>query len=398
MHSSCPGFAFCGIGRLAFLVGLSLCGGRLPVFAGDGGIMISGNETKVELTSGAARRVEPVGPDSISILDFRSFPPAVTHVMDVPNTVIGPPSNIAITPNGRLALIANSIRLDPSSATNWLPESFVHLVDLESRPPRVTGRVATGAQPSGMSITRDGRLALVANRAAGTISVLGLNGKEAVPLQELKVCEPAESISDVAISPDGRRVLASVQKGGYLAVLDLTGDRLTLTSRRLSVYGQPYRLVITPDGALALAAGTGYGNGVDQDAMSVVDLEARPMRTVDHVELGAVPESIEVSPDGRLVAAVLMEGSNLASGHPEHTEAGRLLILERRGRTYRRVSAHPVGRIPEGVAFTSDGKHLVVQCHADRALWLFSVRGTRVRDTGQRITVPGFPSSLRASP
>ncbi len=361
-------------------------------------IVISGNETKIVLTSGAAQRVDPAGPDSISILDFASFPPAVTHVMDVPNTVIGPPSNIAITPDGTLALIANSLRMDPASSTNWFPESFIHLVDLERQPARVIGRVAAGAQPSGMSITPDGRVALVANRAAGTISVIGLRGKQAEPLHEVKVCEPAESISDVAVSPDGRQVLASVQKGGYLAVLELADGRLTLTGRKLSVYGQPYRVVITPDGSLGLVAGAGYGNGVDRDALTVVDLDAKPMRTVDHVALGAIPESIEVSPDGRLVAAVLMAGSNLAADHPEHTKAGQLVILERRGRTYRQISEHAVGRIPEGVAFTSDGKHLVVQCHPDRELWLFSVRGTRVRDTGHRVTVPGFPSSLRASP
>ncbi len=49
------------------------------------------------------------------------------------------------------------------------------------------------------------------------------------------------------------------------------------------------------------------------------------------------------------------------------------------------------------IDLTSDGKYLVVQCHADRELWVFSVSRGRVKDTGQRIKVPGMPSSLRAS-
>ncbi len=394
MNNLWRGSSWRGVG--GWLLGVFLL---VAAFSGAAGpVVISGNETKLDLTSGAAQRVTPEGPDSFTVLDFASFPPAVTHVLDVPNTVIGPPSNIAITPDGSLALMANSLRMDPSSATNWFPESAIHVVDLESRPPRVLGQVTAGLQPSGISITRDGRWALVANRAAGTISVLGIRGKQVTPLHEVKVCEPVDSVSDVAVSPDGRRVLASVQKGGYLAVLDLDGDRLTLTSRKLSVYGQPYRVVITPDGALGLTAGAGAGNGTDRDALSVVDLESTPLRTVDYVSLGAIPESFEVSPDGKLVAAVLMDGSNLAANHPDHTEAGRLVILGRRGKTYRKISEHAIGRIPEGVAFTSDGRHLVVQCHPDRELWLFSVRGTRVRDTGHRVAVPGFPSSLRASP
>jgi hypothetical protein len=58
----------------------------------------------------------------------------------------------------------------------------------------------------------------------------------------------------------------------------------------------------------------------------------------------------------------------------------------------------PVGRIPEGVAFTSDGKYLVVQCHPDREMRIFQVAGGIATDTGKRIKVPGMPSSLRAAP
>jgi DNA-binding beta-propeller fold protein YncE len=166
----------------------------------------------------------------------------------------------------------------------------------------------------------------------------------------------------------------------------------------VSVYGQPYRCVITPDGELALTAGQGFGNGLDRDALSVIDLRSDPIRTIDYVAVGAVPESIEISPDGRWVAAVTMEGSNLAADDPLRGEQGAVVLLERRGRTFERVQELPVGRIPEGVAFTPDGKHLVVQCHPDRELWLFEMRDGRLRDTGERIAVPGMPSSLRAGP
>ena len=93
-----------------------------------------------------------------------------------------------------------------------------------------------------------------------------------------------------------------------------------------------------------------------------------------------------------------MNGSNLGPADPNHSRNGGLVLLARHGRTFRVVDEHSVGRIPEGVAFTSDGKYLVVQCHPDRELWIFSVKGGRLKDSGQRIKVPGMPSSLRASP
>ncbi len=360
-------------------------------------IIISGNENKVDLTSGTPKVIPPLGPDSISILNFSTFPPSVQHVSDIPNSVIGPPSNIAITPDRRIALISNSLKADPQDATNWVPESFVHVLDLTANPPKVIGQARTGRQPSGLSIAPNGKMALVANRADGTVSVLSIRDKELRATQAVKVCEPAESVSDVAISPDGRLALSSAQKGGFLSVLKIDGDTVTVTGQKLSAYGQPYRVVITPDGALALTAGQGYGNGIDRDAISVIDLTATPMRTLEYIPVGAVPESIEISPDGRLLAAVVMNGSNLGPSNPNRSTHGALVLLARSGKTFRIVEEHPVGRIPEGVAFTADGKYLVVQCHPDKELWIFAVNRGRLKDTAQRIKVPGMPSSLRAS-
>lgn len=368
-----------------------------PARAANPRWVISGNENKIELTSGAAKWVPNAGPDSLTFLDFASFPPHVQHLTNISNSVIGPPSNIAITPDGTLALVADSIRPDPSDATKWLPASRVHVLDLHSSPPKRIGEVPTGPQPSGISITRDGKVALVANRADSSISVLSIQGSTVQWVQTVPVCDPTNSVSDVAIAPNGL-VLASAQKGGHLRVLQLNGTTLTPTPQRVSVYGQPYRTIITPDGELGLTAGQGLGNGLDADALSIIDLESKPIRAVGYVPLGAVPESFELSPDGRLLAAVLMNGSNLPSNDPLYSTNGSVVLLERRGKTFIQIDSKPVGRIPEGVAFSPDGKHLVVQCHPDRTLWVFGIRGSRLKENPLRIQVPGMPSSLRAGP
>jgi len=361
-------------------------------------LMLSGNENKVDLNTGAIRVIPATAPDSVSILDFSTFPPQVQTVDNVPNTVIGPPSNIAITPDGALALIADSIKIDPANATLWVPNSVVRVLDLEARPPRVIAQVEAGKQPSGMSITHDGKFALVANRAEGSVTLLRISGKEVSAVETVKVCLPEESASDVAISPDDKLALVSAQKGGYLAVLRLANGHIELTGQKISAYGQPYRCVITPDGELGLTAGSGYGNGVDSDAITVVDLRAKPIQATQHVTIGSTPESIELSPDGKLLVATVMNGSNLAPTNSLHTLQGGLEILARRGNTFEKIKSIPVGAIPEGVAFTADGRYLVVQCHPARELWIFHVKGERVTDTGQRIKMPGMPSSLRASP
>ncbi|MFM1942189.1 MAG: hypothetical protein RI897_1171 [Verrucomicrobiota bacterium] len=359
--------------------------------------MISGNENKLDLTSGAAKVVPNAEPDSITLLDFAKFPPAVSHLPNIPNTVIGPPSNIAIHPSGQLALIANSVEVDPQDPAKTTPTTQIHILDLSLPQPAILGEVHAGKQPSGISFTPDGKFALVANRADGTISVVEVSGKQVRVKSTVQVCAQELSISDVAIHPNGKLALASIQKGGYLQTLSINSGVVRTNNQQISVYGNPYRCVITPDGAFGLTAGQGAGNGLDSDALTVVDLQGPNPRTVDYVPLAAVPESIEISPDGQLVAAVLMNGSNLPANHPNYNPHGLVALVERQANSFRRVQLVPVGRIPEGVAFSPDGKYLVVQCHPDRKLWVLNVKQNRLEDAGVRIDVPGMPSSLRAA-
>jgi len=361
-------------------------------------IMLSGNENKIDLTQGGQRViVHPIGPDSLTLLDFSSIPPIAINVDDVPNTVIGPPSNIAISPDGKLALVANSIRIEPAGSDKYVPESYAHIVDLSTTPPKVIGRVKTGLQPSGASFTPDGKLALIANRADGTVSVLSINGKQVSPVQSVRISDAAGEVSDVAITPDGRSAIASVRELGYLAVLEIRDGRVKLLPRKITAFGQPYRVVVTPDGKLAVTAGHGFGNGLDEDCVSIVDLTKPSYETTDYVKIGPAPESFEISPDGSMLAAVLMSGSNTPPTDPTHSNSGLLTILRRKGMTFVPSQRLPTGPIPEGVAFTGDGKHLVVQSHPTRKLWIYDVLGDQVKDSAVRVDLPGMPSSLRAS-
>ena len=360
-------------------------------------LVLSGNENKIDRSTGEQRVLLDAPSDTITLIDLSQFPPRVRHLEGIRNSVIGPPSNIAITPDGSLALIASSLRIDSTHPERLRPDNVVHVLDLTQNPPRVIDEVAVGLQPSGMSITHDGKMALVANRAAGTISVLGIRGKRVEHVGDVEVCGPDDEVSDVAISPDDRIALTSVTEGGYLRVLRRDGNSFIATDRKLAVYGGPYRCVITPDGQLGLTAGAGQGSPPDVDALTVVDLTIEPIQTIVYIPIGSGPESFEVSPDGRLVAAVLMNGSNLASGVPGRTEEGLVALLARRGKTFEKVQQVPVGRIPEGVAFTADGRHLLVQCHPAREIWIFRVDGEKIIDTHHRIQVPGMPSSIRAA-
>ena len=384
------------IARSTVLLSLAVASPVVQTSKVQAQVVISGNENKLDLTSGEWVPQFDAEPDSLTIIDCAQFPPKVQHVAGIANSVIGPPSNVAITPDGKVALVANSLKLDRNSPDGYVPDTLIQVVDLTRQPPQLVGTAEAGKQPSGISITPDGRLALVANRADGTITVLSIDGTDVKPVQTVKVGEPEDQVSDVAISPHGKLALASVTEGYHLRLLEISDGKVTATDRKLSVCGKPYRTVITPDGELGLTAGSGQG-APDVDALTVIDLTADPIRTVDFVPLGNGPESFGTSPDGKLVAVMLMNNSNIVADDPLRTENALLVILARRGKTYEIVQQVSVGRIVQGAAFTADGKFLLIECYGERQIWVFRVNGETVQDTGHRIHTPGFPSSIRAA-
>lgn len=359
--------------------------------------IISANDNTIDLTTGSPTIVKDAPPDSMTILDFSVFPPKVSYADNIPNSAIGPPCNLDIVPDRSMALISQSFKPVEDSSNALSPANVVHLIDLKSRNPKIIDSVTTGNQPSGLTITPDGKLALVANRADGTVSVLKIGKKTLTEVQRVQVCEPDQSLSHVAISPDGSFALASVHFGGYLAKLVIDSNGIQLTNRKYSVYGRPYGIVITPDGKLAVVAGAGFGDGLDKDAVSIIDLSSEYPSTIDHVTVGRIPEGIAVSPDSQLVAVVCMEGSNLSPDDPLLTINANMYVLRRKGNTFIHQNKFPILAIPQGAAFTSDGKYLVTASNAHKALQIFSIHNGDVRATDTTIKVNGRPASIRAS-
>jgi DNA-binding beta-propeller fold protein YncE len=105
-------------------------------------------------------------------------------IADLPlmNSIMGPPVNLAITPDQHLALVANSLWVKDGEGWKGVPDNKIYVIDLTTSPPVQIATVEAGKQPSGMAINRAGTLALVANRADDTVGVFGagLPGSEAV--------------------------------------------------------------------------------------------------------------------------------------------------------------------------------------------------------------------------
>ena len=359
--------------------------------------MVVGVDNKVIWDDNGKLLLLPPGKDSVTIVDIGSDPanPRIVANLPLMNSIFGPPTNLAITPNGQLALVANSMDWVQDGGT-WKPspDNKLYVIDLTTSPPTRIDTVTVGKQPSGMSINRAGDLALIANRADNSISVLAIQGKQ-VRLVDTVVI--GEHVAHVAFTPDGKRALAGKFPGHKVALLEVDGQKVTYTKRDLAVGLWPYNLDVTPDGKLALTADNGNNGGSDGnvDTVSVIDLEAQPARVIDKVVVGDAPEGFAISPTGKLAVAVLLRGSNNAKTDWFYHRNGSVVVLKIDGKKVTKVGEIEVRGLPEGAVFSPDGRWLYVGNFNDSDISVLRVDGDTISNTGTLVKLPGRPASMR---
>ena len=380
--------------KLSLLAVTALCIG----FAGAAGaeIAISANDNKVVLVNGASTVVQNPAPDTISIIDLSAKPPKLVVEIDVPASVVGPPFSVALTPDESLALVTAAAKIDPNDRTKTVPDNRLSVIDLKATPPRVIATLETGASPAGLSINRQGTLALVANRNEGTVSVFTISGKTVTPAGKVTVGDAKSGTSHVAITPDGKSALVTRDGDDRISVLKIEGTKVEYTKRDMYAGLRPYGLDIASTGTIAAAANIGRGNG-DADTVSLIDLQANPPRVVDTVTVGQTPEGIKISPDGSLVAVVAMNGSNKAKDSPFFSDNGKLILFRVIGTSMHRVAEAPIGHWSQGIAFSADGSTILVGNMVEKNVQVFEFSGASLTDAGAPIAVKGGSAALRTA-
>lgn len=373
--------------------------GAAAVMPAAAQLAVSGNDNKAYLDNGVTRVRRDAPPDTLSVLDLSATPPRlVAEVAGVPHSVVGPPFSVALTPDERLALVASNQVADPADPSRTVPDDRLSVVDLRAEPPRVVATLRVGRGPAGVSVNRAGTLALVANRNAGTVSVLRVprEGTAVEVVGTVEVGPAASGVSHAAFAPDGRHALVTRDGDFQVDVLRVEGEAVTRTGREMSAGLRPYGLVVSPDGRLAAVANIGRGNG-DADTVSLVALDAEPFRVVETVTVGQTPEGLQFSPDGRLLAVTVMNGSNKPANSP-FRGPGLLRIYRVEGASLRHAGDATVGTWSQGVAFTADGRTALVQNMVERDIQVVAIGPDgRPGETVARIAVSGGPAALRVA-
>jgi DNA-binding beta-propeller fold protein YncE len=356
-------------------------------------IAVSANDGKAALVDGTTAVAKAPVADTISVLDLTASPPRVAATLRAPASVVGPPQSVAIAPDRSIAIVTSALKLDPADATKTVPDDIVTVIGLGATP-AVLATLHAGRQPSGVSINGAGTLALVANRADGTISVFTIAGKNVTPSATVDLGARESGPSHVVFTPDGKRALVTRNNDSLVSILDVEGTRVTYAKKDVVAGLKPYGIEVTPDGRVAVVANIGAGTTGGADTLTLIDLAGAP-RAVDHLSVGPIPEGIAISPDGRYVAVTVMNGSNLISSSPFYQDHGVLKIVRIDGGVLRPLAQASVGQWCQGVAWHPDGRSLLVQCMAERRIRTFTFDG-KTLTAGAAVSVDGGPAGLRA--
>jgi sugar lactone lactonase YvrE len=198
--------------------------------------------------------------ESLTVFDRESG--AVTAI--VPTGI--KPSYLALSPDGQRAYAAGFLTGD------------LTIVDLTARKPLRT--IEVGQKPMGVACSPDGRFLYVASCASRKVSKLDL--KYDVVISSFGV--PLAETTNLAITADGRHVVAAGDHGRVLLIDTETGD-----TRKLRVGGEIAAVELSPDGSTAFVA--------VHDLAQVAILDLVSGEVTERLATG--PGPIDVATDGR---------------------------------------------------------------------------------------------------
>jgi DNA-binding beta-propeller fold protein YncE len=335
------------------------------------------------------------GTDAVLVVDISDpVKPRIRANLPLTNSLLGPPTNLQITPDGKLGLVANSVvHVQEGNAWKAVPDNKLYVIDLTAEPPKLIDTVTVGRQPSGMSISAKGDLALIANRDGKSVSVVSIQGMTVKTVGEVALEQAAAA---VAITPDGKRAFVCLNTVNKIGVLAIDGQNVTY-DKSLDIPSalNPYNVDVTPDGKYVIASNTGAGKN-NADAEVVIEATGPHPHVIDVMSPGTGPEGFAISPNGKIAAAPLLLGTGANDGDWFKTKAGELAVMSIGSDGGLKVIARaPLGGLPEGIAYSPNSEYLYVGNYFDKDLQVFHLANGTLTEAGPRLQLPGQPASVR---
>src|SRR5207245_10809051 len=108
------------------------------------------------------------------------------------------------------------------------------VIDRSANALNIIRTLEAGKGASGISINRQGTLALVSNPVDGTVAVFTIQGKTVSAAGAVEVGGVKAGGGQVVIAPDGKTALVSRRDDNRISVLSLDGSKVAYTKRDMT--------------------------------------------------------------------------------------------------------------------------------------------------------------------
>ncbi|MDX3853666.1 Ig-like domain repeat protein, partial [Streptomyces sp. AK02-01A] len=260
------------------------------------------------------------------------------------------PTDVAITPDGLRAYVANS------------GDNTVSVIDTVTN--TVTATIPVGSAPFGVVVTPDGLFVYVTNSGDDTVSVIS------TATNTVTATIPVGSVPlEVTVTPNGLFAYVANSGGDTVSVISTVTNTVTAT---IPVGATPFGTGVTPDGLFVYVTNSG------DSTVSVISTATNTVTAT--IPVGTAPLDVAVTPNG-LFAYVANSGDDTVS------------VISTATNTV--VSTIPVGTTPFGVGISSDGLRVVVSNENDDTVSVISTATNAVVSTSP---VGATPIGLAITP
>lgn len=352
-------------------------------------LAVSGNDGK-QVRAGDGLPMTPT-PDSVSFIAYSgTAAPKVIGEVAACGTIMGPPLSVAMAPDYSFAL-ATCPQKSGADGKN-IADNKVNVIGLDDPThPKLLQTVEAGQGATAVALRGD--IALVTGVGDDTITLFTIKDRQLTQKSQVKLEAKAEPRA-VFIGPDGRTAWALRFGDGKATRLAINGDQLT----RIADYAmgvQPDGGALTADGRYLIANDFGGVPG-KTDKGATVMLDTRTGKLTDVQEVGALPEHVAISPDGRFAAIVVGNGSATVRNAANYNSVFGKLVIFRIGKgRLEHVSDAQLGHACQGAVWSADGKRLLVQCSVERDIRTFDFDGKQaVERPEMRLTFVSRPGAI----
>lgn len=289
---------------------------------------------------------------------------------------LGPPGSIAVSPDGRLAFVAQAGNAGDTVA----------IVDLRAAAaPRVVQESFVGQSPRGVAINPAGDLLAITTRQPGApLVMLPIASNSPTPAGEAlawpfsRLSDESAEASSVQWHPSGRMLAITLPATDQVAFFAVDrGDdgaiEVALAAPPTLVGPSPIQATFAHDGRVLVclcanrdASGSVPASSGQLCAVAVPELPRRwekkgellgpSPKVIGRATLPPGPVGIAVSPNGREVAAACTSG---ADGTPGRGGGMSVFTLDRSGEMTLKAQTS-LGAVPAGVAFDTSGQFVLV--------------------------------------